>query len=68
MYQKLIKIRNLEELQRLNFPNVFLANPTAEDFIEKILEVFNYNGGFLNLSEFNWQILANKLHNLFKNI
>ena len=59
---------NLEELQRLNFPNVFLAKPTAEDFIEKILQAFNYNGDFLSLQEFTWQNLSKKLHNLLKNI
>ena len=59
---------NLVELQQLNFPNVFLAKPTADDFLEKILEAFNYKGDFPSLQEFTWQNLTKKLHNLLKNI
>ncbi len=59
---------DLEELQKLNFPNVFLAKPTADDFIEKILEAFNYNGDYPNLQEFTWQNLSKQLNNLLKSI
>ncbi|MFW9987567.1 MAG: glycosyltransferase family 4 protein [Candidatus Odinarchaeota archaeon] len=52
---------DLEELRKLNFPNVFLANPTSKDYEEKIIKALNYNGPFPNLEEFTWKNIAKKL-------
>ena len=58
---------DLEELRRLKFPNVFLAKPTAEDFIKKIAVALNYEGPFPNLEEYSWQNLTKKLEKIIKN-
>jgi len=58
----------LEELKRLKFPNVFLANPTPKDFINKISDAINYHGSFPNLNNFTWENLTRKLEDILKNI
>lgn len=58
----------LEELKRLNFPNVFLAHPTAKDFSEKIVQAIDYKGEFPKLNEFDWSFLSKKLETILKNI
>ncbi len=59
---------NLEELKRLKFPNVFLANPSASDFSEKIVKAINYQGKFPRLTEFDWSFLSKKLEKILRNI
>ncbi len=56
---------DLAELRRLNFPNIFLAKPNAEDFLEKILIALNYKGEFPNLEEYDWKNLSKKLDKIF---
>ncbi len=59
---------DLEELRYLNFPNVFLAQPTAEDYINKITKALEYKGPFPDLKEYDWKYLSNKLEVILKNI
>ena len=59
---------DLEELRRLNFPNVFLAKPTNDDFIKKIMIALNYKGSFPNLEKFDWVYLSSKLEKTLQNI
>ncbi len=59
---------NLEELRRLNFPNIFLAEPTSQDFQNKVIDALNYNGSFPDLKEYDWKYLSNKLEAILKNI
>ncbi len=59
---------NLKELKRLNFPNVFLAEPNADDFLENIKKALNYNGSYPNLEKFDWKYLSKKLEKIIKNI
>ena len=59
---------DLEELRRLNFPNVFLANPNAQDFLVKITEALEYEGKFPNLEEYSWKNLALKLEKIIKSV
>jgi len=59
---------DLKELRILNFPNVFLAKPTVNDYIEKIKLALNYDGPFPSLEEFDWKILTKKLEKIIHNI
>ncbi|MHA1725186.1 MAG: glycosyltransferase family 4 protein [Promethearchaeota archaeon] len=58
----------LAELRRLNFPNIFLAKPNTEDFLEKILMALNYKGEFPNLEEYDWKNLSKKLDKILHEI
>lgn len=58
----------LKELRILNFPNVFLAKPNAENFIENIKKALNYEGPFPNLEDFDWGNLSKKLEKIIHNI
>ncbi len=57
---------DLEELRRLNLPNVILAKPTSEDFIKKIIIALNYKGLFPNLEKFDWNYLSSKLEKILR--
>ena len=59
---------DLEELRRLNFPNVLLAKPTSDDFIKKIIMALNYKGSFPNLEKFDWIYLSGKLEKILQKI
>lgn len=59
---------DLAELRRLNFPNIFLAKPNAEDFLEKIIMALKYKGDFPNLKEYDWQNLSKKLDKILHEI
>ena len=52
---------DLEEVRRLNFPNVLLSKPTSSDFIKKIIMALDYKGSFPNLENFDWMFLSKKL-------
>jgi len=66
--KKPIVTTDLKELKRLNFPNIFLAKPTSEDFVDKIKLALNYNGPFPDLKNFDWKYLSNKLEQILNSI
>lgn len=59
---------DLKEVRSLNFPNVFLAKPNVKDYIKKIKQALNYEGGFPNLDELDWKFLSKKLEKVIHNI
>ncbi len=59
---------DLEELKILNFPNVFLAKPNAQDFVDKIEKALNYNGPYPSLEEYTWKFLSRKLDKALKKL
>lgn len=66
--KKPIVSTNLKELNRLDFPNVYLAKPTTQDFLRKVIEALEYKGSYPDLEEFDWKNLSIKLEKLIKNI
>ncbi len=59
---------DLMELRKLNFSNVYLAKPTADDFIKKIVMAFQHKDSFPNLEKFDWDYLSKKLEKVIKSI
>ena len=57
---------DLKEIRKLNFPNVFLANPNKNDFKKKIIKALNYDGDFPSLEKYDWSFLTKKLEELLK--
>lgn len=59
---------NLKELEKLDFPNVFLAKPNPNEFRKQVEKAMNYNGPYPDLSEYDWKNLANKLEENLKKL
>lgn len=59
---------DLMELRKLNFPNVYLAEPTAEDFIEKIIQALNHKSSYPDLNKFDWVYLSKNLEKIITDL
>lgn len=66
--EKPIVSTDVKELNSLNFPNVYLAKPTTQDFLDKVIEALEYKGSYPDLKEFDWKNLSKNLEKLLKNI
>jgi glycosyltransferase involved in cell wall biosynthesis len=66
--EKPVVVTDLTELRNWGFPNVHLAEPTAEGFSREILRALGQPHDFPDLSEFSWPLLADRLKTIIHDV